>query len=121
MNLVDENKEWVKKDQGYCKKILLNEKEIGEEGTAYLRVRFPAGLKIGPHYHKKQTEILYVTKGNAVLTVNKKDYSAEPGKSFIFRHKDLHLIDNSKSQEEFEVIIFKVNEPRENDFFEAKE
>ena len=58
--------------------------------------------------------------GTAVLTVNKKDYSAEPGKSFIFRPNDLHLIDNSKSQEEFEVIIFKVNEPKENDFFEVE-
>lgn len=118
-NLIDESrKEWEKKKQGYYKKVLLKGKDIGAEGAIFQIVRFPKGLKIGPHYHKKQTEIFYVSKGNALLEINGKKYSAKIGSSFLIKPNDLHAIDNSKGKEDFEMAIFKVNEPEENDFFE---
>ena len=116
--LIDESKKpWEKKSQGYYKKVLLKGKEIGAEGAVFQKVRFPKGVKIGAHFHRKQTEIFYVSKGSAVIEINGKKYKAEIGKSFIIKPNDQHAIDNSKGGEDFEMAIFKVNEPEENDFF----
>jgi quercetin dioxygenase-like cupin family protein len=115
-----EKEKWMEKKQGYFKNVLLKGKEIGEDGTVFQKVRFPSGLKIGPHYHKKQTEIFYVTKGNAILEIAGEKFKANTGKAFIVKPGDFHLIDNTNGKEDFEMIIFKINEPRENDFFEKR-
>lgn len=108
-----------KKENCYYKKVLLKGGEIGAGGAILQKVRFPKGLKINPHFHRKQTEIFYVSGGSAVIEINGRKYKADERKMFIVRPDDLHSIDNSKGKEDFEIVVFKVNEPEdENDFFE---
>jgi uncharacterized cupin superfamily protein len=74
-------KEIVKKD--YKKKIIFSQDDFGEKGHLFQIVTIPPSTKQRKHFHDIQTEFFYIFEGQAVITINAKDYLAKPGDAFI--------------------------------------
>lgn len=115
----EEKKEWLIKEQGYRKKILLDEKGIGVNGAVFQIVEFPVGVKIKPHFHKKQTEVFYVLEGEAMLCIGGECTKAKPGMTFLCKPGEKHSVEN-EGNNAFRMIVVKWNEPKELDYFEEE-
>lgn len=96
---------WAK-GRGYLKKALADGKALGEKGTRVQMVTVAPGDAVAPHYHKLQTELYYILKGEATLTFSGKRSKARPGDAFVCEPGDVHGIINGSSGE-FRFIVFK--------------
>jgi len=109
-----EEKEWLER-KGYFKKILLTEDEIKSKGNLVQIVKVNPHTEIKPHYHKETIEIYYIIKGNAILLSGDKKFDAKPGDIFLCEPNDVHGVINDVD-EEFVLLVFKINFKGEDDF-----
>ncbi|AGK62118.1 hypothetical protein Asulf_02164 [Archaeoglobus sulfaticallidus PM70-1] len=71
-------------------------------------VEIPAGATVKKHYHRKQTEVFYILKGEAKLGIEDTEYDAKEGDIFLCKPESIHWVVNS-SQNSFKVLVFKYN------------
>jgi quercetin dioxygenase-like cupin family protein len=69
-------------------------------------VEIPAGLNVGRHYHKRQTEVFYILQGSAVLGIGEEEYRANEGDIFLCKPGTVHWV-NNVSDKAFRVLVFK--------------
>lgn len=101
------SKEWLEK-QGYSKKILLDEKELGKPGILVQEVKIKASETAKVHYHKKQTEIFYFLTNNGYWVINGKKMTFDIGDILVIEPLDNHLTAND-SLEDYIYLAFKYN------------
>ncbi len=92
----------------YSKKILFNLEDFTQSGHLLQVVTIPPQTKQRVHFHNKQTEVFYVLKGSALLTINDTEYQTKPGDAFICSPGDKHNLWN-QSEENFEILVFKID------------
>ena len=102
-----------KKD--YSKNLLLSLEELKNyPGHVVQTVTIPAHTKQRNHKHHKQTEIAYVLQGSARYYVNGMKHEMHPGDTIVDEPEEPHYIQND-SDEEFTVLVFKINMPEGTD------
>ena len=99
--------EWIVKDN-YRKKVLYVEEDLEAEGTKVQIVQVKPGNKVDPHYHKKQTEVFNIQKGEGVIGINGEEYQVDPGETLLCKPNDTHYVKN-QSDEPLEILVFKTN------------
>jgi quercetin dioxygenase-like cupin family protein len=102
----------VKED--YSKKIYFSGDDFSEKGHLVQTVTIPPNTKQREHWHDKQTEVFFILKGECHMFINAKEYLAKPWDAFICNAKDKHYLWN-KSQEPFELAVFKHSVPDYDD------
>lgn len=102
-----------KKAVDYSKWWLLTQEDFKFNGNLLQKVVIPANTKQRRHFHKIQTEVFYITKGLCTITVNGQDFEVAEGDSMICEPNDIHNLWN-KSDKDFELVVFKINYPKEN-------
>ncbi|HET6822338.1 MAG TPA: cupin domain-containing protein [Anaerolineales bacterium] len=103
-----EGQEILKKD--YRKRIIFSLEDFAEKGHLLQVVTIPPNTRQRAHYHDKQTEVFYILEGEATITFNDVDYSAKPGDAFICSPGDVHSLWN-QTDEDFRLVVFKINLP----------
>jgi quercetin dioxygenase-like cupin family protein len=98
--------DWIK-GEGYRKKILAGEDELGE-GNIVQVVEIGPRAKVKPHYHKVQTEFFYIMKGKAKLSIGGENFEAQEGEYYLCKPGDMHSVEND-SEDVFEIMVFKTN------------
>jgi quercetin dioxygenase-like cupin family protein len=98
----------------YSKRIIFSGKDLPEEGHLLQVVTIPPRTKQRLHAHRQQTEVFYVLEGEALIHIGGDDFLARRGDAFICSPGDEHSLWN-QSDEDFEIGVFKINKPREND------
>ena len=107
-----EGQEVVKQD--YRKKIIFTPDDFDEKGHLLQVVTIPPHTWQRAHSHKEQTEVFYILEGEATLTINGVDYPAKPGNAFVCSPGDVHNLWN-KTNQEFRLVVFKINLPEEGE------
>ncbi len=107
--------EWIQ-GEGYRKKVLYDEEDLGMDGTKVQVVEIESGNKVEPHYHKKQTEVFSIQNGEAVMGIGEEEYLAQEGDVLICKPGDLHYTKNDSS-ETFRLIVFKTNYEEEDSYW----
>jgi quercetin dioxygenase-like cupin family protein len=107
-----QGQEIVKKD--YRKKIIFSLEDFEEKGHLLQVVTIPANTRQRLHAHHRQTEVFYILEGEATITMNGVEYSARRGDAFICSPGDVHGLWN-KSNEDFRLVVFKINLPEEGE------
>ena len=107
-----EGEEILKQD--YRKKIIFSREDFDEKGHLLQVVTIPPHTRQRAHFHHKQTEVFYILKGEATLTINGVDYPARAGDAFICSPGDVHHVWN-KTASEFKLVVFKINLPEEGE------
>lgn len=101
-----EGEEIVKKD--YRKKVIFSPDDFDETGHLLQVVTIPPDTRQRFHSHRVQTEVFYILEGEATITINDVDYPARPGDAFICLPGDIHNLWN-KTEEDFRLVVFKIN------------
>jgi quercetin dioxygenase-like cupin family protein len=101
-------------EEDYAKEIVFSTDDFEEAGHLLQVVTVPPRTKQRLHLHREQTEVFYILEGEAVLQIRGQDYVARPGDAFICSPGDTHSLWN-QSDEDFRVIVFKINKPGEDD------
>lgn len=91
--------------EGYKKRILGGEVEMGR-GNIVQIVNIGPGQEVKPHYHARQTELFYILRGTAHLSIAEKKFEAKAGDVHLCRPTDVHSVKNAGS-EDFEILVFK--------------
>ena len=107
-----EGKEIVKRD--YRKKIIFSLDDFDEKGHLLQVVTIPPNTRQRMHSHEVQTEVFYILEGEATITINGADYPARLGDAFICSPGDVHNVWN-KTEEDFRLVVFKINLPEEGE------
>lgn len=103
----------LKKD--YSKKVLLSLEDMAKyPGHVVQTVTIPPHTKQRNHFHMQQTEIAYVLSGNATYTVNNRPHNTTVGDIIVDEPNEAHFIHN-ESDEDFVVLVFKINMPSGTD------
>jgi quercetin dioxygenase-like cupin family protein len=98
----------------YSKKIIFDSDDFIQSGHLLQVVTIPPRTKQRIHFHNKQTEVFYVLKGKALLTINEVEYPTKEGDSFICSPGDKHNLWN-KSDEKYEILVFKIDFQKDNE------
>lgn len=98
----------IKKD--YSKKILFSPTDFKEPGHQLQIVIIPPHTKQRLHTHAIQTEVYYILEGECLIVINTQEFFARPGDVFMTHPGDIHNLWN-KSDNEFKLIVFKINYP----------
>ncbi len=72
---------------------------------------------VGPHFHKKQTEIFYFLNTNGIFEINGKAVPLAPGDALVVEPNDVHAVRND-SGEDFLYVAFKFDWV-DGDYFET--
>lgn len=91
---------------GYLKRIVLKEKDIGLKGALIQEVHFTSGEKVGLHFHQVTREIFYCLSGPATFVINGRTVVMGDGDCLICEPGDVHgnpVIDN-----DFSILVLKV-------------
>jgi quercetin dioxygenase-like cupin family protein len=100
--------------QDYSKEIIFDVNDLPGNGHMLQTVIIPPNTKQRNHSHDVQTEIFYILRGECSIFINEKEYIAKPGDSFVCEQGDEHYLWN-KSDEEFELVVFKIDRPQDNE------
>lgn len=100
----------------YLKNVPFNEEDLRCAGSKFQVVKFKPGSEIKPHFHRKTCEVFYIQNGSGLLIINGQEFSCNPGDFFLCEPGDSHAFKND-TKEEFVILIFKTNEPKEPDIF----
>lgn len=106
-----EDAKWIQ-GQGYSKRIILPEKDLGIPGSLIQEVKFRQGDKVPLHHHNIQTEIFYA-KDEAHFEINGERIKMMPGDIIICEPGDVH--GNPSIPHDFTILVLKINYD-ENDF-----
>lgn len=106
---------WIQAD-GYAKNILLREDEIGAKGSLAQIVVVEAGSQVKPHYHKRTSELIYVTDGSCLFTVNNSTFPLQTGDLLLTEPGDIHSLVND-GQTAWRALVFKVNAVADDSFW----
>lgn len=101
-------------EKDYSKTIIFSTDDFDEEGHLLQVVAVPPRTKQRLHLHREQTEVFYILEGEAVIQISGLDFAAKPGDAFICSAGDTHSLWN-QSDEDFRVVVFKINRPEEDD------
>jgi len=110
--------EWIV-SRGFRKKILADEKVLGQKGCLAQIVSVAPGDEVKPHYHKIQTELNYILQGNGILFFNKERIRTQPGDVIICEPGDIHGVIND-TRDDFQFIVFKTNFVQNDIYWEAE-
>lgn len=112
-----ESKLWLEK-QGYSKKVLLGEQNLGKfSHVQELKIR--PGERAGEHYHKKQTEVFYFFNKDGYWIVNGEKITPDIGDVLVIEPFDMHTA-ISNGLKDYVYLAVKFNyDP--NDFYLKKE
>ena len=102
------------KKKDYSKRIILSLQDFKEKGHLLQEVIIPPQTKQRLHKHFKQTEVWYITEGEASIFINDNEFFARAGDAFIADPGDVHGLWN-KSDLPFKLIVFKLNMPEDNE------
>jgi len=86
------------------------------EGAKFQIIKFKSHTDVKPHYHKKRTELFYVTKGTGKIIINKESFRVKPDDFFLCEVGDVHQFVND-TNDEFIILVFRTNEPKEDDLY----
>lgn len=100
--------------QDYSKSIIFDTQEFKQKGHLLQTVTIPPETKQREHYHKKQTEVFYILKGECSIFINDMEFPATPGDAFICEPGDKHYLHN-KSKEPFKLLVFKIDYPQDGE------
>lgn len=81
-------KEWTE-GRGYRKRTLLEQGQLGIEGSFIQEVCFKPGEGVPPHHHQKQTEIFYALS-RIEFEINEKRVLMAPGDILVCEPGDIH-------------------------------
>ena len=98
-------KRWIE-GKGYRKRILLEEGELGIEGSFIQEVHFKAGEMVPPHYHRTQTEIFYALS-QIEFEINRERVLLQPGDIVVCEPGDVH--GNPVMTKEARILVIKVD------------
>jgi len=98
----------------YSKRVIFIPEDFQKEGHLLQVVTIPPKTKQRPHFHRKQTEVFYILKGEAYIYINNKEYLAKPGDAFICSPGDKHNLWN-QTDKDFKLVVFKNDFPRGSD------
>jgi quercetin dioxygenase-like cupin family protein len=101
-------------EQDYSKRIIFSREELEEEGHLLQVVMVPPKTGRHLHAHRGQTEVFCILEGEGLLYINAREFLASPGDAFICSPGDRHSLSN-QSDEDFKVLVFKMNKPQEDD------
>lgn len=62
----------------YFKSVIFDEKKLKQKGAKFQIIKFPPDTGIGPHFHKKLTEIFYIRNGGGTIIFNNQKYEILP-------------------------------------------
>jgi quercetin dioxygenase-like cupin family protein len=106
---------WIQAD-GYRKNILMTENEIGAKGSLAQIVVVEAGSKVKPHYHKQTSELIYVTDGSCLFTINDETFPLQIGDLLLTEPGDIHgLVNDGPST--WKALVFKINAVANDSFW----
>ncbi|HLC84170.1 MAG TPA: cupin domain-containing protein [Candidatus Nanoarchaeia archaeon] len=97
----------------YTKNVVFDETVLNQRGAKFQIVRFAPKTRVGPHFHKKVTEIFYIQQGQGAMVFNGKVHQGKKDDIFLCQPGDVHEIVN-ESHEELVILIFKTNERPED-------
>lgn len=101
-------------EKDYSKRIIFSAEDFEEEGHLLQVVTVPPRTRQRLHAHREQTEVFYVLEGEGLIYINGEEFLARPGDAFICSPGDEHSLWN-QSDEDFKVVVFKINKPEEDD------
>ena len=94
-----QDKEWLEREGGYSKKILLDEKDLSRPGSLIQYIRIKPGETAKSHYHKKQTEIFYFLNENGHWIIDGKKMSFKTGDILVVEPPEKHIIVNDTNED----------------------
>jgi len=95
--------EGIWEDKGAYKKMMIF--QISEDSYVQL-VQVKANSEVKEHYHKRQTEVFAIRRGNAVLGIGDMSWVAGKGDIYLCKPGEVHRVIN-ESEEPFELLVFK--------------
>ena len=98
-------KNWIK-GESYQKRILLD--KLNEKINLIEDIIISAQGCIPPHKHQFTQEIFYITNNSATMTIDNKKIKVSPGDMVYIDKGEMHSFQNN-SDEEFKMIVFKIN------------
>jgi quercetin dioxygenase-like cupin family protein len=98
-------KRWTE-GKGYRKRTLLEEGELGIEGSFIQEVEFVAGDKVPRHYHRTQTEIFYALSPIG-FEINGERVLMQPGDIVVCEPGDVH--GNPSLPQAARILVIKVD------------
>jgi len=98
----------------YSKTIIFSSDDFPEPGHLLQVVTIPPRTRQRLHLHEQQTEVFYILEGQALISLAGQDIVAWPGDAFICSPGDEHSLWN-QSDEEFSLVVFKINMPEADD------
>lgn len=107
---------WTEK-KGYSKKVMLTPDMLRKPGLLVQSLRIKPQKSVGPHYHRKQTEIFYFLNVNGVFEINGKAVPLSSGDALVVEPNDVHATWNNSS-EDFLYVAFKFDWV-DGDYYEA--
>lgn len=102
------------REKEYSKRVIFSSDDFREPGQLLQVVTIPPRTRQRLHFHREQTEVFYIVEGEAVISINERDYQARPGDAFICSAGDRHSLWN-RSDKDFRVVVFKINKPDQDD------
>ncbi|MFH1126597.1 MAG: cupin domain-containing protein [archaeon] len=105
---------WTDK-KGYTAQIFLDFKEEGNN-SRFVLIKMEPHTEIKPHHHTRIKEILYITKGTGNIVVNDIERRCKPEDIILVEPSEIHRMIND-TDDTFEWLEFKMNDPKENDIF----
>jgi len=98
----------------YSKDILLSLDDFKDKKHLLQVVTIPPRTKQRLHFHKTQTEVYYVLEGEAIISINGEEVVARPEDVFVCEAREKHFVWN-KMNNDFKLIVFKIDYPKEDD------
>lgn len=102
------------REKDYSKRVIFSSDDFREPGHLLQVVTIPPRTRQRLHVHREQTEVFYIVEGEAVISINERDYQARPGDAFICSPGDRHSLWN-RSDNAFKVVVFKIDKPNQDD------
>ena len=102
------------REKDYSKRVIFSSDDFREPGHLLQVVTIPPRTRQRLHFHREQTEVFYIVEGEAVISINERDYQARPGDAFICSPGDRHSLWN-RSDNAFKVVVFKIDKPNQDD------
>ncbi len=82
-------------DQGVYKRgVMMPFGEYSDDSIQAQVVEIKSGQTVGRHYHKKQTEFIYLIDGLCRFTVGDETFDMEPGDMIVTEPGDVHMTAN---------------------------
>ncbi|MET1414677.1 cupin domain-containing protein [Roseibium sp. HPY-6] len=100
---------------GYRKKVLLQERDVNQDGSLVQLVEIAPHTQVKDHYHKSCTEVFHVISGKGVFRIGGNQYDMEPGQTLTCEPFEVHSTENPFDFP-FTYIVFKTNAV-ENDLY----